>query len=210
MKSTCPLCKGKSISFFQNNLHSFRLCSLCQGIYRDSDQYLSTNDERKRYLNHQSSIEDTGYYKFISPILDLVDNNFDKGSLGLDFGCGHSPVLSQHLIKMGFKVDEYDPIFFNDESILEKQYDFIVSCEVIEHLYKPYKDFNQLFSMLKSGGKLICKTHPYTKEIDFASWYYKNDPSHVFIYQNETFEWIGKSFNMKNVKILDRVITFSK
>ena len=29
-------------------------------------------------------------------------------------------------------------------------------------------------------------THLYIKEIDFAKWYYKNDITHVFIYQRET------------------------
>ncbi len=210
MNSTCPLCQGEASNFFQNTQHSFSLCSKCFGIFRDRDQFLSLKDEKKRYLNHISSIEDTGYYEFIRPILDEVANNFEKGSLGLDYGCGHTPVLSKHLINKGFEVFEYDPIFFNNPSILKEPYDFIVSCEVIEHFFDPYREFKQLFNLLTSDGKLICKTHPYNKEIDFASWYYKNDPSHVFIYQNETFEWIREKFKIKNVKINDRVITFSK
>jgi len=210
MKSTCPLCQGEASDFFQNTQHSFSLCSICSGIFRDRDQFLSLEDEKKRYLNHISCIVDTGYYEFIRPVIDEVANNFKKDSLGLDYGCGHTPVLSRHLVKEGFKVLEYDRIFFNNASILKEPYDFIISCEVIEHFFDPYREFKQQFNMLASDGKLICKTHPYAKEIDFASWYYKNDPSHVFIYQNETFEWIGEKFQLKNVKINDRVITFSK
>ena len=158
MKSTCPLCQGESSIFYQNIQHSFRLCSACSGIYRDKDQFLSITDEKKRYLNHISSMEDTGYYQFISPILDEVDSDFPIGSLGLDFGCGHTPVLSKHLQNKGYEVLAYDPIFFNDKSILQINYDFIVSCEVIEHFFEPFNEFSKLFDLLKPGGKLICKT----------------------------------------------------
>ncbi len=210
MSVSCPLCKEKSNSFFENPKHSFNKCSVCQGIFRNEEQFLSLKEEKKRYMNHISSLKDQGYYDFIIPIIEEVRANFSKDKLGLDFGCGHTPVLSRHLSKEGFQVLEFDPVFLNNTKVLEHDFDFIVSCEVIEHFYHPKKEFKQLFQMLKVEGKLICKTHTYNNTIDFASWYYKNDPTHVFIYQDETFEWIRKAFKIKSVKIKDRLITFSK
>ena len=210
MKSKCPLCRSNSRTFFKNQLHHFYLCDQCAGIFRDRDQFLTKTEEKKRYLNHISSMEDTGYYHFISPIIDEVASSFSVDNLGLDFGCGHTPVLSKYLTNKGFKMAEYDPIFFNDNSVLKTKYNFIVSCEVIEHFYSPLDEFKKLFTLLKSGGMLICKTHPFEKEIDFASWYYKNDPSHVFIYQKKTFLWVKDFFGFKSIKINDRTITYSK
>lgn len=210
MKKNCPLCGQKSNTFFQNSLHHFYACDQCEGIFRDKDQFLNKTAEKTRYLNHISSMEDTGYYQFISPIIDEVSSSFPVGSLGLDFGCGHTPVLSRHLSNEGFNMVAYDPIFFHDKSALENKYDFIVACEVVEHFYNPFDEFKELFDLLTPEGRLICKTHPFEKEIDFASWYYKNDPSHVFIFQKKTFEWIKNFFGFKNVKINGRTITFSK
>jgi hypothetical protein len=52
-------------------------------------------------------------------------------------------------------------------------------------------------------------THLYDPSIEFNSWYYKNDPTHVFIYQKETIEWIKQRFNFSSVAIEGRLITFS-
>lgn len=210
MKKNCPLCDQKSNTFFQDPLHHFFMCDQCGGIFRDRDQFLTKTAEKKRYLHHISSMEDTGYYQFISPIIDEVVSSFPIDSLGLDFGCGHTPVLSRHLSNEGFNMVEYDPIFFNDKSALKNNYNFIVACEVVEHFYNPFDEFKRLHDLLKSEGRLVCKTHPFEKKIDFASWYYKNDPSHVFIYQRKTFEWIKEFLGFKNVKINGRTIIFSK
>ncbi|MDN3641747.1 class I SAM-dependent methyltransferase [Lutimonas halocynthiae] len=210
MNKNCPLCGQESNTFFQDPLHHFFVCDQCEGIFRDRDQFLSKTEEKKRYLHHISSMEDTGYYQFVSPIINEVTSLFPIGSLGLDFGCGHTPVLSRHLSNEGFNMVEYDPIFFDDKPALKAKYNFIVTCEVVEHFYNPFDEFKRLYDLLKPEGRLICKTHPFEKEIDFASWYYKNDPSHVFIYQRKTFEWIQDFFGFKNVKINDRTITFSK
>ncbi len=52
-------------------------------------------------------------------------------------------------------------------------------------------------------------TDLYNEAIDFDSWYYKNDPTHVFFYTKETFEWIREKYNFLNVTIAHRFIIFS-
>ena len=63
--------------------------------------------------------------------------------------------------------------------------------------------------MLDSNGKLYCMTDIFVDNIDFHQWYYKNDPTHVFIYQHKTFEWIKREYKFTKVNIVDRLITFS-
>lgn len=210
MKSDCPLCQTPSETFFLDNKHHFFLCPNCEGIFRDTKQLLSISEEKKRYLNHISNIDDKGYYKFVSPIINAVKQFALKDSYGLDFGCGHTPVLSEHLKNEGYQMSVYDAIFYREKAVLEKQYDFIVCCEVMEHFFSPLSEFLKLQHLLLPDGKLICKTDLFDKTSNFKDWYYKNDPSHVFIYQTKTIEIIKEMCQFEDVKIKDRLITFSK
>jgi hypothetical protein len=49
----------------------------------------------------------------------------------------------------------------------------------------------------------------YKDDIDFSKWWYKNDLTHVFIYKQETFEWIKKEFEFKNIFIEKNFIKFN-
>lgn len=209
MTIICPLCSGKSSSYFKNNIHEFFQCTICNGIFRDAEQFLNKNEEKKRYQYHKNNINDLGYIKFASPIISTVKKYFNTKHKGLDFGAGHTPVISELLKLDDYQVDIYDPLFFKNELPLKNKYDFITSCEVIEHFYNPLKEFTLLFNLLKPQGKLILMTYIYDKTIDFEKWFYKNDPTHVFIYQKETFRWIKNYFNYKNVKVENRLIMFS-
>jgi len=62
--------------------------------------------------------------------------------------------------------------------------------------------------MLKSGGRLYLMSDIYDGR-DFGSWYYKNDPTHVFLYTKETFEWIREHFGFKTLEIDKRFILLS-
>ena len=101
-----------------------------------------------------------------------------------------------------------NPYFHKHPELLEEKYDYSSSCEVIEHFYNPSKEFKLLKYMLKKGAKLYLMSEVYDEKIDFASWYYKNDPTHVFFYSKETFEWIKKKFEFKTVSIDKRLIVF--
>lgn len=210
MDTNCPLCNGKGILFFTDKNHTFFDCTECKGLYRDPNQFLKPADEKERYLHHKSDINDSGYYNFVSSIIKEVKNYFPKGNKGLDYGCGHTPILSEFLKKEHYTMEVFDAVFFKETEVLNKQYDFIVCCEVIEHFYDPFNEFKQMRELLAPKGKLICKTHLYENGIEFEKWYYKNDPSHVFIYRAETFDWIREHFNFSDVKIDERLITFSK
>ena len=50
----------------------------------------------------------------------------------------------------------------------------------------------------------------YNDNIDFSKWWYKNDLTHVFLFQEETFMWIKKEFRFKDMKIEKNFIRLSK
>jgi hypothetical protein len=209
-ENSCPLCGSKGRSFFADEKHRFFTCDFCRGIFRAPEQALNFEQERNRYLLHKNHLQDQGYLNFVSPILAEVRSRHKPGAEGLDFGCGHTPVISEVLKNDKYLVDHYDPLFFPQKIFEGKTYDFIVCCEVMEHFLNPKKEFVLLAEHLKPTGNLICMTSLFSEEMDFNSWYYKNDPTHVFLYRKETLAHITAHCNFSHVKIEEPLIVFSK
>jgi len=206
----CPLCKSKGHIFFSYEKHRFLSCDQCQGIFRDPGQILNFEEEKSRYLLHQNHLEDKGYLKFVSPLLQAVQREHPSGAVGLDFGCGHTPVISEVLKGQDYIFDIYDPVFYPQRVFEGKTYDFITCCEVMEHFQHPKKEFDLLAGLLKSDGNLICMTSLYSEEIDFENWYYKNDPTHVFFYRKETLTYIMRNWGFRRLKIEESLLVFLK
>jgi len=206
----CPLCHSDSRIFFEDHT-SYRICKNCQGIFVENTDLPSSEEEHLRYEEHNNDVEDIGYQNFVMPVVDFITKNFSKQSLGLDYGAGPGPVVSKLLMEAGYKTPKkYDPFYYPDQSVLKIKYDYIICCEVIEHFHDPKEEFNRLYELLETSGSLVCMTHLYEDSIPFDNWYYKNDPTHVFIYKKETIEYIAKTFGFKNHSIQDRLIHFRK
>jgi SAM-dependent methyltransferase len=203
---TCPLCKSLSKPFYQDE---FYLCSCCGGIFRPKEKLLDNKKEKQRYESHTNDSDDLGYQSFVLPITSSVLKEHKKEDLGLDFGCGKDSPIVKVLRNEEYKISEYDPYFFDDKKLLEQKYDYIACCEVIEHFYNPKKEFELLKNLLKENGTLYLMTGIYAHNIDFPKWWYKNDLTHVFIFQEKTFEWIKKEFEFGNMSIKKNFVRFS-
>ena len=180
----------------------------CKGIFVHENNRINKESEKLVYLQHKNDVNDKGYQKFVSPVTDAILRDFTPNSKGLDFGAGTGPVLSKVLQDNNYSIKQYDPFFHNYPQLLQKKYDYIGSCEVIEHFYNPYKEFKLLKSISNPHAKLYLMTEIYNDGIDFASWYYKNDPTHVFFYSEDTFKWIKNRFDFSALNIDKRLIIF--
>lgn len=209
-KPKCPLCGTPSNNGTNINNKTYLKCNNCTSMFLKENYRLNEKNEKERYLEHNNDITDKRYQKFVSSITDYIMDNYNLDSIGLDFGAGTGPVISSILIEKGFKINIYDPYFYYNESLLNQKYDYIVCCEVIEHFYNPKNEFLQLRNLLQNGGELICKTDLYDDSIIFDSWYYKNDPTHVFFYSKKTFEWIKQEISFNSVLIDGRLIILKK
>lgn len=207
----CPLCNTATTTpiFYQSNTQLYYQCGNCSGIFVDPALRPDADVELARYKQHNNDVEDEGYQKFVSPITSAVMRDFTTHEHGLDFGAGTGPVISKILHDNNFKIAPYDPFFHNHPELLAVKYDYIVCCEVIEHFYNPRKEFKLLRNILLPGGKLYCMTDIYDESINFDKWYYKNDPTHVFIYHKNTIEWIKNKFDFSDVTVKNRLITYS-
>jgi len=201
----CPLCNSSSKNFC--NQH-FYLCSVCDGIFRPRADLLGFVAEKKRYETHNNDVNDARYQNFVSPITNAILKEYSKNESGLDFGAGTGPVISKILIDHGYKIKKYDPFFHNFIELLNDKYDYIACCEVIEHFYNPKKEFLLLKNLLKPKGALFCMTAIYDDSINFDKWYYKDDPTHVFIYQKETIKWIQNNIGFSKVIVKNKLIKF--
>ncbi|HNZ54387.1 MAG TPA: methyltransferase domain-containing protein [bacterium] len=174
----------------------------------DEKFHLSSELEKKRYELHNYDIHDAGYRNFTAPLINAVLKNFNNQHSGLDYGCGRVPVISEILKENGYLIKIYDPFFHPDTKPLEDKYDYIICCEVFEHFRHPDKEMIKLKNLLKPNGKLYIMTHIYAEPTNFSKWYYRNDPTHIFIAQPETFKYIEKEFCMKIVSMNDRLVIF--
>jgi len=207
MQAICPLCATLGEVHYASEDVYYK-CPECYGVFVDEKNRPNNIEEKLRYELHDDDTNDSGYRKFVSPITSSIIKDFSFESKGLDFGAGTSAIISVVLHEQNFDIKNYDPYFHKHPELLEEKYDYISSCEVIEHFYNPSKEFKLLKYMLKKGAKLYLMSEVYDEKIDFASWYYKNDPTHVFFYSKETFEWIKKKFEFKTVSIDKRLIVF--
>jgi 2-polyprenyl-3-methyl-5-hydroxy-6-metoxy-1,4-benzoquinol methylase len=144
------------------------------------------------------------------PITQYVLDTFLPTHKGLDFGSGTGPVISSMLQKENYDIVQYDPFFDPDQSVLNSTYDYIVSCEVFEHFNHPKLEIDRLTSILKPNGMLLIMTLLYHDTIDFKTWHYRNDPTHIFIFRAETITYIAKEKKFDILELTNRFIVLRR
>lgn len=215
MTSSCPLCLSQKIkqklSAKKPFLAQYFQCDQCDLTFIGREYLLDEKSERSRYDYHENNIEDEGYTNFLSRLINPTKKYIEKDDYGLDFGSGPEPVLSQLMQREGYSLDIYDPLYASEKP--KRIYDFITSTEVIEHFNHPAESFNFMLSLLKADGVLALMTNVLNDSINFETWSYRYDDTHVAFYSDKTFEWIAESFKLqlihseRNVRIFRKVIS---
>lgn len=209
MNNECLLCGEMGSLFYDKGKQTFFQCPNCKALFVGKNNLPDRQTEKERYEEHNNDVYDPRYQEFVGPIVSAVLSTFSEDDEGLDFGSGTGPVISKLLKDQGYNIVKYDPFFHDTPTVLQRKYDYIACCEVIEHFHHPFQEFELLFRLLKPGGKLFCMTELYDSSINFRSWQYKNDLTHVIIYQEETIQWIQKEIGFSAVETENRLISFS-
>jgi len=197
MVTHCPLCHSNQISpYFESKGVTYLNCSQCDLVFVPKEFHLSDSDEKNRYDSHQNNSEDKRYRQFLSQVFNPVLDFIKPGDKGLDFGCGPGPTLSVMFEERGFKVDLFDKFYANDKSIFNNKYDFITATEVVEHLSNPGVELMRLRGVLNESGVLAIMTKMLNKKIDFSSWHYKDDPTHVCFFSKKTMKHLAKAWGI--------------
>ncbi len=210
--SICPLCfenkTQKTQVVFKDR--SYYKCISCQLIYCDRVNLPDIEAEKSRYRLHQNIIENTGYLSFLIKIIDPLVLFLNSDMIGIDYGCGPSPIISDILQEKGIMCENYDPFFF---PVMPKifDYDFIISTECFEHFHYPSNDINKIMNILKPGGYLAIMTDTWVSESSMSDWHYLRDFTHVSFYHHKTMLFIAKTQNLSIVYTdSQRVYIFKK
>ena len=141
----------------------------------------------------------TDFYKIADPVqifhLKAAQSISLRGKLVADIGCGAgsfsdyisgivnqiiaiepTKIYQDSLIKRGYKTFDYTKDAFNE---FEEKVDFAVSFQVIEHVENPVQFLQEIFQLLKPGGKLLIAT-PNSNDVmlklmplEFKSFFYR-------------------------------------
>lgn len=186
----CPLCGGgQTSSFHSDRRRSYLRCGQCELVFVPARYWLAREAERAEYDLHRNAVGERGYEAFLSRLALPLAARLKTGASGLDFGCGPAPALAHMLEREGFSVSLYDSFYRPDAAALARPYDFICATEVVEHLHRPGAELDRLWSLLAPGGWLGVMTKLVRDREAFASWHYKNDPTHVCFFSRRTWQW---------------------
>ena len=130
----CRLCESDDTEFFWHGGkgspdRDFYLCGRCDLVFVPERFFVSPEDEKARYVEHNNEIYDARYRKFLSRLYDELKPHLTPKSSGLDFGAGPGPALVHMMREDGFAVRMYDPYFSPSTEPLEETYDFVTCTE---------------------------------------------------------------------------------
>lgn len=194
----CPLCAAtESALFCRDSRRRYWRCQHCQLVFVPAHYQLSRAAELAVYQQHENSLEDAGYRQFLSraalPLLARLPAG--GGARGIDIGCGPAPLLATIIAEGGHQCDYSDPLFHPHRPVASG-YDFITLTEVVEHMANPRRDLLPLAARLNRGGWLLVMTKRVAGVERFASWHYKNDPTHISFFSCATFDWLAAQWGV--------------
>lgn len=190
----CPVCRATETTLLMSvDRRNYWRCQHCHATFLDPQQLPKRGAEFAEYLLHQNKIGDPGYRQWLARLATPLLERLPANQSGLDYGCGPGPALAAMLSEAGHQMAIYDPLFFNDDKVLEAQYDFMTCSEVVEHFHDPFTEFGRIDQRLKPGGLLAIMTQFQTDDAAFAGWHYRRDPTHVIFYRETTFQLIAQT-----------------
>lgn len=207
----CPLCgAAEPEPYHRDRFRDYVLCRSCGLVFVPPAQWPDAAAEKARYDLHRNDPGDPGYRAFLLQLCEPMCERVAPGAGGLDFGCGTGGALARLFAERGRKTTGYDPFYAPDELVWTRRWDFIAASEVLEHLHRPARELDRLFSVLKPGGWIGFLTGWLPERAAFAAWPYLNDPTHVAFYGPGPFAHIAARWGVEPVLLPPRVALFRK
>lgn len=139
------------------------------------------------------------FYAWLEKLNQYIPIEKGRGRKILEVGCSIGAV-SHMLSKRGFDVwatdiskyavdkakkltpkAHFEVVDIQEKIKLKEKFDLVISFEVVEHLENPTLGIENMYTMIKKGGKMVLST-PYPHK-----WNY-NDPTHINLKTPD--EWI--------------------
>ena len=127
--------------------------------------------------------------------------NFPKNKSYLDYACGKWNNHIKLLQNEDYDIIGYDPYvnIQNEDVIINKKYDFVISNNFLEHVIDPYEDIKKLLDFLNEKGSLIFISPCLEFVFDFTHY-------HTFFFQGKSLEYLSKK--LKLIPVMKEKIFF--
>ena len=179
-------------------------------VFVPPSYFLDSQAEKAEYDLHRNEVGDLGYRKFLSRLARPLLERLPANASGLDFGCGPGPALAAMLEEAGHSVALYDIFYWPDARVLQGSYQFVTATEVVEHLHDPATELDRLWGLLVPGAYLGVMTKLVKSAEAFANWHYKNDPTHVVFFSEQTWAWWAACYGAQLQRFGDDVVLLRK
>ncbi|WP_265452485.1 class I SAM-dependent methyltransferase [Aeromonas salmonicida] len=185
--SPCPLCGAVDSYALPVAGKYYHRCRSCELVWLDGADHLGPSAEKAVYDGHDNQVDDPRYRHFLMRAFGEVLSRVPPPASGLDFGCGPGPALIAMGREAGYQMAGYDKFYADLPDLLTRQYDFITSTEVIEHIADPRAALDVLWGCLKPGGILVLQTQRVLDDDRFKTWRYRHDPTHIVFFAEASF-----------------------
>ncbi|CAJ1799939.1 class I SAM-dependent methyltransferase [Aeromonas salmonicida] len=185
--SPCPLCGAVDSYALPVADKHYHRCRSCELVWLDGADHLGPSAEKAVYDGHDNQVDDPRYRHFLMRAFGEVLSRVPPPASGLDFGCGPGPALIAMGREAGYQMAGYDKFYADLPDLLTRQYDFITSTEVIEHIADPRAALDVLWGCLKPGGILVLQTQRVLDDDRFKTWRYCHDPTHIVFFAEASF-----------------------
>jgi len=173
-------------------------CKFCFSTLLDAADHTAIYDET------YWSTQDPDWYGRVSETLRLVllANQLAQrppdGLEVLDFGCGMGTFVEtcrRNLQIDAWGTDIIRPKFGTDYFLpkVDRRFDIIVACEVVEHIPTPAETFREIRQMLKPGGVFAFQTAEYDPANGREWWYIGPDNGHISLYSRGALDCLFDS-----------------
>ncbi|WP_214454860.1 class I SAM-dependent methyltransferase [Aeromonas dhakensis] len=184
---SCPLCCAADAYELPVAGKLYHRCRACELVWLDAAEHLDPAREKAVYDGHDNQVDDPRYRHFLQRAFGEVQRRLPPPASGLDFGCGPGPALIAMGREAGYQMAGYDKFYADEPELLTRQYDFITSTEVIEHIATPSAVLETLWGCLKPGGLLVLQTQRVLGDERFRQWRYRHDPTHIVFFAEASF-----------------------
>ncbi|MDQ1884969.1 class I SAM-dependent methyltransferase [Aeromonas salmonicida] len=189
--SPCPLCGAVDYYALPVAGKHYHRCRSCELVWLDGADHLGPSAEKAVYDGHDNQVDDPRYRHFLMRAFGEVLSRVLPPASGLDFGCGPGPALIAMGREAGYQMAGYDKFYADLPDLLTRQYDFIISTEVIEHIADPRAALDVLWGCLKPGGILVLQTQRVLDDDRFKTWRYRHDPTHIVFFAEASFRAVA-------------------
>jgi len=198
----CALCNSDSCKQYAHyNQRHFYKCSRCELVSIPENERMDFEKERARYALHDNTRENTDYRDYLNSFAAYLQKIPVAHPRILDFGSGPERVLENILSEKSIDCASYDPLFEIGSHALQRTYDIVVLCEVVEHMRDVGRELGRIRNLLNPHGYVLMRTELYDSHTDFESWWYAKDITHIHFFRLTTL--------LSVADILQKGITFT-